>query len=492
MPKWSPLDREADRRLVLGLNEGVEDALATLYDTYAERLYDYGLSLVQESKAAADIVHDALVDAGRRAPRMRDRLVLRAWLYGAVRRRCVRPLRGALPRRRTLALAADEEELSELLVRTLGRLAFNDQEVAVLLVRHDLNGADLAAVLGLPLHRAGLRARQVQTRAAKALADEVTERGLRCAGSEWEAAAAQREAGVIAGAAKATDPDQLLDPKVDDLAEHVENCPDCRRRREIGLEALLTAPPAPEIPAMLRHRVMHTGSDPELASYRADIAARGGSLTTEGMPRQPDVISPITRRWLFTGGAAAGAVTAALVGATLIGPGLPGSNFFFPIISRPGGTDDASGGKAGKAPSAGRPGIQVGPSKQGQGSAGQIPLPLPEGHHSPHPGTPSGQAPPPAGQLSVSPNLVQLTGLRRTAEVDLSASGGPVTWTATPTASQLQLSAQQGTIPRDGTYALMVSLQPTLVQPPGQAQILVADTSGHQQTISVSWTLALL
>lgn len=487
MPKWSPLDREADRRLVLGLNEGSEDAFGTLFDTYAERLFDYSLSLVQESKAAADIVHDALVDAGRRAPRMRDRMAIRAWMYAAVRRRCVKLLKGALPRKRSLALACEE---GGLLTATLGRLDFSDQEVAVLLVRHDLKGADLAAVLGLPLHRAAMRVRRAESRAAKALADEVTDRGLQCADSGSESAAAKDKAGVIAGAAKVNDLERLLDPK-----EHVDDCPDCQSRRDIDLERLLTEPPAPELPAMLRHRVMHTGSDPELASYRADIAARGGSLTTEGMPQQPDVTSAITRRWLFTAGAAVGALAAALVGALLIGPGLPGSNFFFPIISRPGGgTDDATGGTAGKAPPAGRPGTEADPSKES--AAGQPPLPQPEGQspspRAPHSRTPSEQAPPPLGQLSVSPFQIQLTALRRSAEVDLSASGGPVTWTASPSASQLQLSAQQGTIPKDGTYALTVSLQASLVQPPGQAQITVTDSSGHQQTVTVSWSLALL
>lgn len=65
--------------------------------------------------------------------------------------------------------------------------------------------------------------------------------------------------------------------------------------------ALLRRAPAPILPAALRHRVMHTATDPELAGYRADIAARGGTLTPSDLPSQPDVPSPFTRRWMFTG-----------------------------------------------------------------------------------------------------------------------------------------------------------------------------------------------
>ena len=53
---------------------------------------------------------------------------------------------------------------------------------------------------------------------------------------------------------------------------------------------------------------MHTATDPELAGYRADIAARGGTLTPAGLPSQPDVPSPFTRRWLFTVGVIASSI----------------------------------------------------------------------------------------------------------------------------------------------------------------------------------------
>src|SRR3954469_2352923 len=96
MAKWSRFAPAADRRLVKGLLDGDDDALATLYDVYAERLYDYCLALVDDEHDAADVVHDTLIDAARRTPRMRERERLRAWLYAGARRRCLRQAEPAL------------------------------------------------------------------------------------------------------------------------------------------------------------------------------------------------------------------------------------------------------------------------------------------------------------------------------------------------------------------------------------------------------------
>src|SRR4051812_11864304 len=196
MARWSRFAPDADRRLVKGLHDGDDDALATLYDVYAERLYDYCVALLDDPKAAADVVHDTFIDAVRRAPRMRDRERLRAWLYAAARRRC-------LLRKRPAAMGEDESFI---------RLDFSQQETLFLAHRHDLTGEDLAAALGVTIRRAQARLQRAD--------------------------------------------------------RHLPN-----------VQALLSAAPAPELPTALRHRVLHAGSDPELAGYRSEIAARGGVLT---------------------------------------------------------------------------------------------------------------------------------------------------------------------------------------------------------------------
>ncbi|GAA4331379.1 hypothetical protein GCM10023178_44370 [Actinomadura luteofluorescens] len=167
MPRLSTSAPTADRKLVKGLNEGDEAALAALYDEYGERLYDYALSMSGDGKASADIVHDAFIDACRRAPRMRDHLYLSSWLYGAARRRCIRRGRpkvlfwdrdGEFSDTPFLDRAEDgdpapdrprSDELHDLLRASLSRLEPVDQEVMLLTHRHGLRPARLGATLGL-------------------------------------------------------------------------------------------------------------------------------------------------------------------------------------------------------------------------------------------------------------------------------------------------------------------------------------------------------
>lgn len=250
MARWSRFAPSADRRLVKGLHDGDEDVLATLYDVYAERLYDYTMALLDDSKAAADVVHDTFIDAARRAPRMRERDRLRPWLYAGARRRC-------LQRKREL-----DPELCE---DPFARLDFLHREVLFLTLRHDMTEGDLATTLGVSGRKA--QARRLH---AERVVPEAS--------------------------------------------------------------AFLDTAPAPVLPAALRYRVKHTGTDPELAGYRAEIAARGGALTPDGMPRQPDAPSPLARRWAFASAGSLAALCTALIALVIIGPDLPVPDIQWPGV----------------------------------------------------------------------------------------------------------------------------------------------------------------
>src|SRR3954453_8788784 len=129
MARWSRFAPAADRRLVKGLHDGDDDAIAALYDAYAERLYDSCMVLLDDSSAAADVVHDTFIDAARRTPRMRERAMLGPWLYAAARRRCLQ--------RKQQVEAKNGEPLS--------RLDSPQREALFLAYRHDLTGDQLAA-----------------------------------------------------------------------------------------------------------------------------------------------------------------------------------------------------------------------------------------------------------------------------------------------------------------------------------------------------------
>lgn len=253
MARWSRFAPAADRRLVRGLHDGDDDTLAALYDVYAERLYDYCMTIMDDSKAAADVVHDTFIDAARRAPRMRERALLRPWLYAAARRRCMQRNQRSEP---------EEGDPT-------GKLDFVHREALFLALRHDLDGDELAATLGVSSRRAQKRLKRAER-------------------------------------------------LVPEAAEYLDKAP------------------APVLPSILRHRVQHTGTDPELAGYRAEIAARGGSLTPDGMPRQPDAPSPLARRWAFASAGSLAALGTALVALMIIGPDLPVPEIQWPGEGRTG------------------------------------------------------------------------------------------------------------------------------------------------------------
>ncbi|TDC98275.1 RNA polymerase sigma factor [Actinomadura sp. 7K507] len=552
MPRLSPTLHTADRTLVKGLNEGDETAFAALYDEYGERLYDYALSMSGDAKVAADIVHDTFIDAGRRAPRMRDHLHLSSWLYGAARRRCIRRGRAKvlfwdrdaefsdipfLDRAEPDGPVPDwppSDELHDLFRAALGTLEAVEQEVLLLAFRHGLRPARLGAALGLSSRRAAMRVRAGRTEIEAALQKEVQRANRACAAGIADSAGEASPVAVPAGHAPArqdeadvpsappeTTPQEpapsasargpvgrmLLrvlhrrpEPSpVDPSTElHVAGCPGCRRRSRVTAAALFKRAPAPVLPAALRHRVMHTATDPELAGYRADIAARGGALTPSGLPSQPDVPSPFTRRWLFTGGGMAGALVAALVAVFVMGPGITGGSLAWPPFRtepQPSITEQSPPRGSGPDTQPSR-----GPEARGPGDrSAQPPVgpqtdeKTPEESANPTRPPPSSSTNPPArpGDLVVNPAKVELYGTKE-AQVSLAAQSGPVTWTAMSSTNQIVLSEMQGGMPEDGTSQLKITLRTFIIGLPGEGTLTFTDSEGAQQKVTVVWGASLL
>jgi RNA polymerase sigma factor (sigma-70 family) len=501
MARWSPSDPHADRRLVEGLHEGNTTALATLYDTYAERLYDYCSSVVGEPAIAADIVHDVLIDASHRAPRMRSRTRLRPWLYGAARRRCLQRGRGAglhwqgagRPSDRPVRPPADEtaadlapadeavpdEELRELLDAVLARLDFADQEALLFTLRHDLTGAELAALLGISNRRAAVRVSRARSRALIAVAAERQVFARRCGEAELRRTRAREVAEAAAELAGHTARRSLESDEAP--ATHITACPACRRRGQVGITALLDHLPAPTPPVALRHRVLHTANDSELAGYRADIAGRGGPLTPDGLPRQPDVPTPVTRRWAFLAGGTAGALATALVALLIIGPLLGRPDLYWSFRPRLEPSTSQPPGNTGPQ----EPPVAVGQKPPPPSSGPQVP----SGRPSPHP--PGVPAPSP-GRLEIGSASIRFEARDRVAFLDLSASLGPVTWNAAVSTTRITISEMRGTIPAGSHTRLAVVLDRAQVEFPGEATITFMSDVDRRQDVTVTWAGSLL
>ncbi|WP_344930205.1 sigma-70 family RNA polymerase sigma factor, partial [Streptosporangium carneum] len=279
MPAWPAVGRTDDRHLVEALRRGDAEASRDLYDSYAERLHDYAVSLLGDRDAAA-AVHDALVAAHELVDRLRERDRLRPWLYALVRARCGNRSPSGSP-----TSAADrtpaprdhddpgEGELGGLVREALAELDGRDRQALELSLRHELTAGEVGLVLGLTSRQATAAA----TRAREHL--------------ENSAAAV-----VLARVGRAHCPD--LSAMVDSwegplttmlrrrLSSHIGRCEVCAelRDRHVSATGLLDMAPPALPPLSLRRQVVETCVNPDSAETRALIAAVGDRLDRAGFP----------------------------------------------------------------------------------------------------------------------------------------------------------------------------------------------------------------
>ncbi|MEO7195099.1 MAG: sigma-70 family RNA polymerase sigma factor [Pseudonocardiaceae bacterium] len=259
--------------------------LAAAYDTYAERLHAYAWSILRDHDAAADAVHDSFLIAGQRISGLRDPERLRPWLYAIVRHECLRQLR---TRGRNVELTEAEqvrdesvdldaglrtEQHRELIWTAAAGVSPKDREVLELSVRHGLEGAELAAALGVSTNHAHAllsRARQNLERALTVVV--VSRTGRRdCADLD----------GLLIGW------DGELTPLWRKrIARHIEKCEACggTKRREVRAVALLATVPFVALPIALRDRVL-SSADLKLVDFHTTLAARAGQFDGKGFPK---------------------------------------------------------------------------------------------------------------------------------------------------------------------------------------------------------------
>jgi len=306
-----------DREIVAAIAAGDPGGLADAYDEHAESLYGYCHRIMGEPEDAADAVQDTFVIADARLGGLRDPRKLRPWLYAVARNECH-------GRRRATEVGLDEAddmvgpsadaddgseqaELRRLVRAALDGLNPAEREVVELDLRHDLHGADLAAVLGVPRNRAHALASGARGQLEKALGALLVARTGRRACPEL---------------------DMLLDDWDGRLtvltrkrvSRHIDQCDVCTDRKHGALRpaALYGMAPLAPLPHALREEVLGLCADagPLAQSYREDVVQRAGPFRPNGFP-QP--IRPPRPRWLaLSGVAAAVGVLIAIVATGII------------------------------------------------------------------------------------------------------------------------------------------------------------------------------
>src|SRR4051794_9543149 len=267
-----------DRLLVEALRSRDPIAMGSVYDDYAERLYDYCWFQLRNGDAAQVAFRDTLMCAESHIHRLRTPARFGAWLYALARVEC-RRRRPAGPVAPDIPVARhdqDDVDLRLMAWRAVTGLPPLSRELLDLRHRRDLGDADIALVVGL-------RSREI---------DDL----FRQAGVLLEAALI---AEILAhdgldGCARRT---LILRPRkgeIDDdlreaLVRHSLECPGCARHLPDNVapgKVYALLPRAP-LPQPLRGQVMNCFTDPELAGYRLFAAARISRFGAHGFPVQP-------------------------------------------------------------------------------------------------------------------------------------------------------------------------------------------------------------
>src|SRR6266508_2235213 len=137
-----------DPEVVAAIVAGDPAGLAEAYDRYATPLYSYCRSMLREPADAADAVQYTFLVATAKLRDLRDPARLRPWLYAVARNECLRRLRAgtvlsALEEAGDVPSQAGEDGLNP-----------GERDVIELSLVHELDGDELAAVLGVSRNHA--------------------------------------------------------------------------------------------------------------------------------------------------------------------------------------------------------------------------------------------------------------------------------------------------------------------------------------------------
>jgi RNA polymerase sigma factor (sigma-70 family) len=318
-----------DREIVAAIVAGDLAGLAAAYDEHAASLYGYCRWMLSEPEDAADAVEETFVIAAGRLDGLRDPRRLRPWLYAVARNECHARLRASevglgepvgpadpsdlpdppdSPDSRSGGRGTAERAEVRRLVRTaLDGLSPGEREVIELDLRHDLQGADLAAVIGVPRNQAHTLASHARGEVEKALGALFVARTGRRACAELDLLLDGWDGQLTASTRKL-------------VSRHIQECGACADRSHGALGAAVRYGMAPlaELPTGLREEILGLCADtsPEALSYRREVTQRAGAFLPNGFPQA--VRAPRRRIVALSGVAAAVGVLVAVMATGIV------------------------------------------------------------------------------------------------------------------------------------------------------------------------------
>jgi len=265
---------------------GERARLGVVYDRCAPALYAYCRVLLGDATVAADALAGTFIVAAAKLDGLREPRRLRPWLYAVARNECLLRLRPPYPPLDHFGeWLADEPDpyddlelaqIRALVIYALAPLTRSDREVLELNLRHELEGDDLAAALGVPRGQANAMTSRAITRFERSLGVLLAARNGQ--DSCWKLAA------LLDGWNG-----ELHELRRKRIARHTGHCPVCiEHRLDLTPAMLLNLLPAVLLPPDLRDRVLGLLADdsPEASARRARVVRRAGRFDRAGFPHR--------------------------------------------------------------------------------------------------------------------------------------------------------------------------------------------------------------
>lgn len=291
-------DRPTDAELVAAHLRGERGALAGIYDRYAASLYDTAAVMLGDRDEAADATQDVFVVCARQLGQLREPDRLKPWMFAILRNEVYRrtkqrgrarptdfaapegPEVAGLPDPSAEGGRAEAAELGALVRSAAAGLDERDQLVLELSARQGLEGADLAAALG------------VSTSQSYVMVHRMRERIERSLGALLVARMGRRDCPDLAALLSGWDGtfSVLIRKRV---ARHVDDCDVCdRSRKKYAVVPLLGAAPAIALPLDLRGTVLDGIAGAMVAPTPLDPPWAPPTQTLGPTPTDPPVKAP--------------------------------------------------------------------------------------------------------------------------------------------------------------------------------------------------------
>lgn len=153
-----------DRRLLWRLKRGDKEALRGVYEKYKDNMLTVATSLLHDSGAAEDVLHDVFVSFAMSVPRLRLRISLRKYLITSI----INRVRDRFRTKKHHLVELDEvgpissnsegpeqsailSEESRLLAGALARLPLEQRETIVLHLKADMKFKQIARMQGISI-----------------------------------------------------------------------------------------------------------------------------------------------------------------------------------------------------------------------------------------------------------------------------------------------------------------------------------------------------